>query len=223
MGIESSVAVLAVVAGACAPVRDTPTPRPPDASVRRRAPAPIRTPRGPEPGADDAVLIRARGTLEPSGRDEDVTLSRDGTLAVGARTAHVELESEDPYQVSREGSLEVVEVDRVRGLRGLLFHLPARGDEDPPDRFELFTADGPRLRRILSVEFRASAGNLLRLPGDGTALHVEDDEQACARARRTSGRVSRRQVWFRTDQDGLMRETRRTATRLSASCAVLSG
>jgi len=195
------------------------------------------------------ALRRVRGDLIGDAGLEEVILYRDGLLAAGSLHGMVDMNGAScritatcPFETgspqgavdmsgaSDHTTLRVVDLDRARGLRGVLVTLVTDDDEDPPNRYQLFVPAKAVLRRILNVTpgvYGSPESGKLKFSGDGTVRYLEDGWSACERAGLTPPPGSSppryptaalEEVVLGLQKDGLMAPTGRELTSQMQVC-----
>jgi hypothetical protein len=135
--------------------------------------------------AERSAAAKARKPLVQGEEDvdgkpglEQLVLYSDGTLLAGKAMGTAALTEAGEFWINERASLRVIAL--ARGVRAVLLALPARDEEDPASRFQLFRLVADKLERILDISPGFASPHRLRFLGDGTARFVEAPEQACS-------------------------------------------
>lgn len=116
------------------------------------------------------------------GETQAITLYRDGTLVAGSAQGQADIPDATPYFIEEQARIDVVELGAFDHPTAILVTLPQEDTEDPPNRYQLFVAEGERLRRVLNESYGVYGITELIFLGDGTAEYQEDGWTACLRA-----------------------------------------
>ncbi len=180
--------------------------------VQQEEPPPPPPPPPPAP----TQLATARGEADATAGEDEIVLMSDGALTVGAASGTVEVPAFN--EAFREHiAVSTVVIDRRAHLNGIVVKLPTEGDEDPPNRVQVFVVDGTSLRRVLDVT-PDEQGIEVEFPGNGTARYMEGGGAACARAN-GAARAPRDQITIRIDPAGAPQEPTRRRHGAPQVCA----
>jgi hypothetical protein len=153
-----------------------PTPPPPPTPTPTTPPTPIAS---ASTSAAPEELFSTHGDLDGKG-DAPISLTSDGVLRVGAMAIVLEL-ARNEFFWPKQASLVVIEIDKKKGVRGLLFTEPTGESEDPPNRYRLVMAYGGALHVAYDQVLGVYGVTPLEVHGDGTVRYREDGWTACNR------------------------------------------
>jgi hypothetical protein len=170
--------------------------------------------------ATPEVLLTTHGDLDGKG-DAPITLTSDGFVHLRDLQVQVELERNE-FLWSKRAALAVVEIDKKKGVRGVLFTEATAESEDPPNRYRLVLAYDGALHVAYDKILGAYNVTPLEFPGDGTAHYREDPWTACDRAK-PSKKVVQHDVTLALDKKKMLVEKSRKPSGVAAKCDQLSG
>ena len=172
------------------------------------------------PPSAPAVLFTTHGDLDGKG-DAPITLTSDGFLHVGDLALQVEM-VRNPDFWDKQASLVVVEIDKKKGVRGVLFTEPTGEGEDPPNHYRLVLAYDGALHLAYDHVLGTYGVTPLEFPGDGTAHYREDSWSACDRAKPKNVVVAH-DVTLALDKKKTLVEIARKASKKTVKCLELAG
>ena len=198
-------------------------------------PSPAGSPTPPVPTADTAatnpavapatgkVILSVNADFDGKPGDEKIELRADGALTAGALAGMAEASKASEYWMGKQASLTVVVLDTQKGIKGILLGLPVDEEEDPPNYFQLFVAQGDSLVRVFSGVVSSYGPGAIKFAGDGTLRYVEDGWAACHRAKMPEKKsVALQEVIFQPDHTGQFKEATRANTKATQVCDELA-
>lgn len=197
------------------PVAEPKAPAPIEPVPSVAAPTPVAA---PEP-AKPLLAIEAEWD-ETSGKDA-IVLHPDARLVAGSNEGTASLPTSSGYFFGQQAKLEVVRFGHPKHARALVLAIPTADEEDPANVYQVFVADGPRLRRIYEATIGSYGVVPLEFAGDGTVSYVEDGWAACERTKFPT-KVKRDRIVLRMNADGMLAEAKRRATKSVQDCGMLA-
>ena len=170
--------------------------------------------------ATPEVLLLTHGDVRGKG-DEPITLTTDGLVHVGDWTIQVEL-ARNEFFWKKQAGLVVVEIDKKKGVRGVLFTEPTGEGEDPPNHYRLVLAYEGALHLAYDKVLGAYGVTPLEFSGDGKARYHEDPWTACDRAKPKKN-VKPHDVTLALDKKQMLVEIARKTSAAMVKCDQLSG
>ena len=205
--------------------------------VRRAGPAPaVSPPSGreapaPEParvrtasaktGAPSASPVLMELTAPWGGARRQIVLRANGQLQAGSAKGVVSLTEAGQYEMGKQARLDVVSLGHPKYSRAILVSLPIADSEDPPNRYQLYVADGAELRRVLDLTVGVYGVTPLEFPGDGAVRYQESGWTACQREKHPK-QATRDVVTFRMTDGTVMSESDRRGSPDVQQCSELA-
>jgi hypothetical protein len=166
------------------------------------------------------VLLLTHGDVREKG-DEPITLTSDGLVHVGDWTIHVDLARNEAFWKKQAG-LAVVEIDKKKGVRGVLFTEPTDEGEDPPNHYRLVLAYDGALHLAYDKVLGAYGVTPLEFLGDGKARYHEDPWTACDRAK-PKKTVKALDITLSLDKKKMLVEIAKKPSVATVKCDELAG
>ncbi len=198
----------------CRPTAE-PTPPAADAPSPTRVPAPEAE---PAPPASEAPVLLEGASLGGA----PLTLREDGTLVLGAKRGTVEIPGPDKFWMEQQAALR--EVDLGGGTTAVFVELPLPEEEDPPNRVQVFVAEGNALRRVWDWTPSGYGPVPIEAPGDGTIRYTQDGWTACIEAKHPKTPVPLMTVTLALEgEPAVFVETERKPSGKTQKCDELAG
>ncbi|MEO8372609.1 MAG: HAD hydrolase-like protein [Candidatus Solibacter sp.] len=109
--------------------------------------------------------------------------ARDRIAVVVVDGGTANLPTSGGYFFGEQAKLEVVRFGHAKHPRALVVAIPTADEEDPANVYQVFVADGPRLRKIYEATIGSYGVVPLEFAGDGTVSYLEDGWAACERTK----------------------------------------
>lgn len=228
MRLRASSVFLFASACTAPPVSPPAVAEPPPAEPIAKAEEPSRdhevAPNDPDVGAiapADGSLLRIEAEWDATPGPDAIVLYADGRLAAGAEEGRASLPTSGGYFFEEQERVEVVELGHPKYARAIVLGIPTGDEEDPPNVYQLFVADGGALRKVWEATVGSYGVVPLTFAGDGTVRYLEDGWTACERAKFPK-QVNLKTVVLAIGKDGMLREVKRQATKQTQDCGMLA-